>query len=227
MGLHPVADYVQNTGKIDILLAFPVTSFHESVYPFTPARLNAPAIPGSNSAAYQLLFKLGESTDEVDPTPMTNMEPVPGDARGGRSGNGIEDMYLDEMVEINLALSKYDQEVYQLMQTMGGLRAAGKIPPTNVGRLMRRDRSFRLLLVSTGDARFIKNYPCCLLKNRRGQTMSSKWSELKLSVSAHHAPLGHWGTQATGNAIASATDLVTYVLENRDIVGLPDPYVSI
>lgn len=220
MAIHPVADYVQNSGKVNIYVAFPIGYFTESVYPFSPARVGAPSKPATNVLSYSLLFKLGEATDEIDPQLVANMQAVPGDARGGRAGGGIEDMFIDETAEINLSMSQYDLEVYKMMETMGGLREGGRILPSNVGRLMRRDRSFRLLLVPVADTRFVMNFPCCLLKNRRGASRSSKWSELKLNISAHAAPLGHWGTQVEIESVGSSTDLVTYVLQNQDTIGI-------
>lgn len=220
MAIHPVADYVQNCGKVNVLVAFPLNYYTELVYPFSPARTGAPTKPATNVLSYLLLFKLGEATDEIDPQIVSNVQAVPGDARGGRAGGGIEDMYVDETAEINLSLSQYDLEVYKMMETFGGLRDGGKIPPSNVGRLLRRDRSFRLLLVPVADTRFVMNFPCCLLKNRRGASRSSKWSELKLNINAHAAPLGHWGTQVVEASIGSDTDLVTYVLQNEDTSGV-------
>lgn len=220
MAIFPVADYVQNSGKVNIFVAFPISTYVAPHWPFSPTRLNALAIPGSGTAAYAQLFKLGESTNDVSPERENILEMVPGDSQGGNSGDGIEDQALGSRASINLRMSKWDIDVLTMIESLGGLYAGGRVTDASVGALARRDLSFRLLLYGVRDLKMVRNFPCCLVRGKRSVPMSSKWSELSLDVSAHRAPLGHWGAPALNpDGTLASGDLVTHVVENKDVTG--------
>lgn len=213
-------DYIQNTGKVAVYVAMPLVSYVAPVWPFSPARSGA-TVPGSNLLAYSQLFKLGESTNEINPSREYITETVPGDSQGGTSGAGIEDQALGFRANINLEFSRWDPEVLAMLESVGGLYANGRVLDENVGALMRRDRSFRLLLFGLRSTVLIKNFPCCKIANSREFGMSTKWSGLRMNVTADRAPLGFWGSPALqSNGSLANGDLTTYAVENADVTGM-------
>lgn len=219
MAIFPVADYVQNSGKVNIFVAFPISTYVVPHWPFSPVRVNALSIPTTGPGAYAQLFKLGESTNDVNPERENITEMVPGDSQGGNSGDGIEDQALGLMSNINLQLSKWDPDVLTMIESLGGLYAGGRVLDNSIGALIRKDLSFRLLLYGVRDLKMVRNFPCCIAKGKRTVGMSTKWSQLSLNVSAHRAPLGHWGGLPLLDGALQSTDFVTYVVENKDIQG--------
>jgi hypothetical protein len=209
-------DYVNVGGKVDILVAFPLAAYVTPNWPFVPAR---GAIPGSNANAYQQLLKLGELEDEVEPRTRNITHRVHGDRLGGSAGDSIETQLLGQMAEIDLALSRWDEEVWRLMKSNGGLTASGTLLLSNYGALLQRDRSFRLLLLPNRDARYIRNFPCCLIESDFGSNLSTKYSRLSVRVTAHRTPEGHW-SDVLGVA---GTSLSIGVLENQDVTGTASP----
>jgi hypothetical protein len=211
-------DYVNVGGKVDILVAFPVAAYVAPNWPLNPVR---GVMPGSNANAYQQLFKLGELEDEVEPRTRNITHRVHGDRLGGAAGDAIETQFLGQMAEIDLGLSRWDEEVWRLMKSNGGLSASstGALALSNYGALLQRDRSFRLLLLPNRDARFIRNFPCCLIESDFGSNLSTKYSRLSVRVTAHRTPEGHW-SDALGVA---GTSLSIGVLENQDATGTASP----
>lgn len=226
-------DYVQVGGKVDVLVAFPVPTYTAAVYNaiVTPARTGV-TVPTTGPDAYQMLWKLGELEDMVDPRFRDVLHGVAGDRYGGASGPPIEQQFLGRVAEIDLSLSRWDGQVFALLNRIGGLfydTATGAANTTNairltdVGSLLMRDRSFRLLLVSNRDLAFVSNFPCCLLESDFGASISTKYSRLSMRITAHRTPEGHW-SDPTG-VVGTSTSIGVVVNNNR--AGTPTPYVLI
>lgn len=208
-------EYIQVGGKVDVLVAMPVVYYVAPEWPFNPARGTT---PGTASAAYQQLFKLGELMEEVTPRKRKLRHQVPGDRYGGSAGAPIETQYLGHMFSIGLELSRYDPEVWQMLCNYGGLHSAtvkNALPLGNYGALELRDRSFRLLLFSNRDARLHRNYPCCVIADDHSVGMGTKFSALSVRVEAHRCPEGHW-SDPTG-VLGTSTSIGC--CENLDVTG--------
>lgn len=213
-------DYINVGGKVDVLVAFAPSTYSAPNWPFNPARGTLAATGG---AAYLQLFKLGELEEEVEPQTQNITGRVQGDRYGGSAGDGIETQFFGQMAEIDLVLSRWDEEVWRMMKSNGGLTATlnGGIPLSNMGALMQRDRSFRLLLFPNRDARFIRNFPCCLIERGFSSNISTKYSRLQCRIAAHRTPEGHWSdpTGAVGTSSVAGSQTIG-VLENQDISGM-------
>jgi hypothetical protein len=230
MPQYPAKDYIQCSGKIEVLVAVPYAAYALPNWPFPgPVPVGAPAAPAGNAAAYIYLLKLGELVNDVKPRRRKLLHKVPGDRHGGPEGDSIETQRLGHVWDIDLSLSRWDPDVLNMLESDGGLNGVGtgngKVPLNTVGALTHRDRSFRLLLYGLRDATLTRNYPCCVIEQNRSVGMSSKWSELQLGIVAHRAPEGHWGVQVSGELINGVTDLVTGYVDNADTTGVATPYV--
>jgi hypothetical protein len=212
-------DYINVGGKVDILVAFAPPTYSVPNWPFSPAR---GALATTATAAYQQLFKLGELEEEIEPQTQNITGRVQGDRYGGSAGDGIETQFFGQTAEIDLVLSRWDEEVWRMMKSNGGLTATinGAIPLNNIGAFMQRDRSFRLLLLPNRDARFIRNFPCCLIERGFSSNISTKYSRLQARIAAHRTPEGHWSdpTGVAGTSTVAGSTTIG-VLENSDITG--------
>jgi hypothetical protein len=233
MAIQTVVDYVQVGGKVDVLVAFPAAAY-QAPYGTPPTRTPAMgSYPSAdNSAAYQYLWKLGELEDQVEPRYRNILGRVSGDRYGGSGGDAIEMQFFGQVAEIELQLSRWDKECYALLQRMGGLTydaTTGGANPNNairltdMGALVMRDRSFRLLLRTVRDTYFIQNFPCCLLESDFGTNSGTKYSRLSMRVTAHRTPEGHW-SDPSGVAGASvqggSASLTIGVVMNADTRGI-------
>lgn len=215
MPIFPIQEYIQVGGKVDVFLAFPVSSHVAPDFPFVPLPLNALGVPGSGAVAYAQLYKLGESEDEIRPSIMRKTGSVFGDRHGGREGDPIEKQFFGIGGSVRLRMSRWDPDVLGLVKNCGGLAPGGAVPLANIGSLVLRDRSFRMLLFSVSNPKFQYNYPCCWCDDAIEIGLGTKHSLLEFSVTAHRAPEGHWATPESG------PNLITGVVENRDITGHP------
>lgn len=229
MAIVAPLDYVQVGGKVDVLCAFSHFTYVGPVAQNIIARRNPSGISDGPSS-YVCLWKLGELEDEVDPRYRNIMGRVSGDRMGGSAGDAMEMQYLGRNAEIDLVLSRWDQDVFSLMQLNGGINydstgtnnVTNAIRLTDFGGLMMRDRSFRLLLRPnrSDGAYFIQNFPCCLLESDFGANVGTKYSRLSLRVSAHRTPEGHW-SDPTGTAGSSGNGNGTIgVLMNGNSIGV-------
>lgn len=214
MTIQSVADYVNVGGKVDVLVALPTVAYASPEWPFNPARGTIP----SSTTAYQTLWKLGELEEEVEPRVRNILNRVSGDRYGGSAGDAIEMQFLGQVAEIDLTLSRWDMEVWQMLKNNGGLHSTtnGGIPLTSYGALMLTSRSFRLLLYPNRDTRFVRNFPCCLIESDFGSNIGTKYSRLSVRVSAHRTPEGHW-SDVSGYV---PTSLTIGVLQNTDTTGI-------
>jgi hypothetical protein len=213
MAIFPIQEYIQVGGKVDVFLAFPISSHVVPDFPFDPAPLNALGVPGSASAAYTQLYKLGESEDEIRPSIARKTGSVFGDRYGGREGDPIEKQFFGLGGSVRLRMSRWDPDVLGLVKNCGGLAPGGKVSLADMGALVLRDRSFRMILRSVSNVKFRYNYPCCWCDDAIEIGLGTKHSLLEFAVTAHRAPEGHWAAPSSG------TDLVTGYTENRDMTG--------
>jgi hypothetical protein len=220
MTIQPINEYIVVAGKIDIFLAFPVAAYAAPFWPFSPTRGAAPA---NGTDAYATLWKLGELEDDVEPTVTDFTLPVPGDRNGGSAGAPIEKQSFASAENFSLTLSRWDKDVYQLLKSQGGLKSNTNYawPLVNMGSLLLRDRSFRVLLMPSkaytpiSDVSMVKNYPCCTLEGDYGMSQSTKYSRLSLRIMAQRTPEGHW-SDPTG-VVGTSTKIG--VIQNFDITG--------
>lgn len=212
------ADYINVGGKVDVLVAVAPSAYVLPHWPFAAGRTVPGTLPGSGPAAYTQLFKLGELEEEVEPRIQNLTGRVTGDRYGGSAGDGIETQFFGQVASIDLVMSRWDEEVWQLLKNNGGLSAntTNAIPLNTIGALMQRDRSFRLLLIPNRDVRYVRNFPCCLIESDFSNPISTKYSRLQVRVTAHRAPEGHW-SEPTGVA---GTSLSIGVVQNWDTTGI-------
>lgn len=218
MAIVTPADYINVGGKVDVLVAVAPSAYVSPQWPFAAGRTVPGTTPANGPSAYAQLFKLGELEEEVEPRIQNLTGRVTGDRYGGAAGDGIETQYFGQAASVDLVMSRWDEEVWQLLKNNGGLSANtnNAILLSTIGALMQRDRSFRLLLYPNRDSRYIRNYPCCLIESDFSNPISTKYSRLQVRVTAHRTPEGHWSDPT--NAAGTSTSIG--VLENRDVTGM-------
>lgn len=210
-------EYIQVSGKVEIMVAVPLGAYELPQWPFNPVRTVA-TTPTTGVGAYAALMKLGESADFIEPQRRNIVGGVKGDRYGGNEGGDIEKQAFGFSYDIPIEMTRWDPEVLVMMECMGGLFPGGDIVPlSSVGSLILLNNSFRLLLYSLIDARFIHNFPCCTMEQPRKFGVGTKHSKLSIMVAAERAPEGHWAAPASG------TDLVTGYVKNRDFTGFTPP----
>lgn len=235
MTLATPNDYIQVSGKVEILVAFNLA---------TNALVGA--TPATNALSYVYLRKLGESENGIRLRKDVKYGRVSGDRHGGSEGSPIESQFFGVEVGTQLTLSRYDPAVARLFDLYGGLTnysntagtgngtngqpteivsGPGKVPLTAVGALMHRDRSCRFLFYSVRDPDQSINCPCVLWDRPHEIGKGTKYSQFEMGITGYRAPEGHWGLQVSGANIGGITDFVTGYVHNVDCTGIPSPYV--
>lgn len=171
-------EYIQVAGKSNIYLGF----------------------PGDN---YASLLKIGEQMDETSLTVQNFDHDVPGDRHGGAQGPPIERQRLGMMVSGQFALSRWSQQARRLMIAHGVTSTEGRLADQEIGSLLIRDRSFRLVIApskpnpipfgldSQGQDYFFYNFPAALVSGPIETGQGTKFSVLRFSMEAHRVPEGH------------------------------------
>src|SRR5262245_42804925 len=159
-----MADYIQVPGKVDIKVASPP---------------NAP------------LNKLGEAVDNIQVQERDFWYDVPGDRHGGREGPPIEQQWLGTVVIITMDLSRWDPTVADLVRNKAVRATAGTVALSEVGTLVLRDKSFRLVLDPIKDVAFRRNFVCAIASEPITYGEGTKWSQLSIQWTCHRAPDGH------------------------------------
>lgn len=190
-----MSSYIQVAGKSNLYLGF----------------------PGNN---YASLIQIGEQMDETSLTVNKFTHDVPGDSHGGPQGPPIEKQQLGMTVSGRFQLSKWSQIAKRLIEKHAVNATEGKITDSEIGSLMLRDRSFRIVIAPSkpnlipfgeedaGKDWFFRNFPCCVVSDPVEYGQGTKFSVLSFSFEAHRVPVGH------PYAIANTTN--AGIVYNRD-----------
>lgn len=203
-----MADYIQIAGKSEIFIGFP-------------------------SDEFATVEKIGEQINDTQLAVNPILHRVPGDAHGGPEGDGIEEQLLGFTVEGQLDLSKWDPEVKRKIERFNLLTRDGAIADSQIGALLRRDRSFRVLIypaksnpigatnagfgAAETDDYFARNFVCCIIDKPIVLGQGTKFSQLRFSFTAHRAPAGHAIYTKSGAVYTSDQGIVW----DRDLTGSP------
>lgn len=190
-----MSSYIQVAGKSEIYLGFPDNS-------------------------YASLIHVGEQMDETSLTVTKFTHDVPGDSHGGPQGPPIEKQQLGMTVSGRFQLSKWNPIAKRLIEKHGVNAVEGKMAASEIGSLVIRDRSFRIVIAPSkanvipfgnedaGKDWFFRNFPCCVVSDPIEYGQGTKFSVLSFSFEAHRVPAGH------PYAIANANNVG--VVYNRD-----------
>lgn len=243
MSMESPQEYIQVSGKVEILVAFPLAV---NVTPNLQTGIGAPAAPTTNAESYLYLRKFGESENGVSIRVEPKYHRVPGDRHGGSEGSPIESQFLGLEASIQLEMSRWDRKVLQMMYLFGGLQTRtitagtgnglngqpveliagpGRVSMASVGALMHRDRAMRFLFYSVRDPDLSVNIPCSLFDRPQEKNRGTKYAKCMMGVTGYRAPEGYWGTQVGASFVNTATDFVTGYVWNHDTTGIPSPYV--
>jgi hypothetical protein len=172
-----MASYIQVAGKSDLLVGFPDDD-------------------------YATLDILGEQMDDTQVSVAPIFHDVPGDSQGGPQGKPIEKQHLGYDVRGQFALSKWDPAVVRQIRQYA-LSREGRITDAEMGALMLRDRSIRIVVRPSksnpiavgqqdeGEDHFFWNFPCTLVTSPIETGQGTKFSVCRFSFEAFRVPAGH------------------------------------
>lgn len=206
----PTNPYIQVAGKSNILIGFPQDD-------------------------YAVMHRIGEQIDETRISVQQMLHDVPGDAQGGAAGEPIEQQILAIMHTCQFNLSKWDPIVRDKLVRHNVMAKDGSFGDSEIGALLRRDRSFRIVISPsrntpiptldpiTGAAHpdagkdyFYYNFCCCTVSAPIEIGQGTKFSAMQFAMRAWRVPEGH--PLAPGsNGVNFAEGLIW----NRDITGVP------
>lgn len=180
-----MSEYIQVAGKSNIYIGFP-------------------------NDGYTTLVKLGEQADEAM-LPIENYDhEVPGDRHGGPQGPPIEVQRLGMVVSGQFSLSRWDPFVRRMLIDHGVTAIHGRLQDHEIGSLLIRDRSFRVVIAPSkpnpipigqpgaGQDAFFYNFPAALVSGPVETGQGTKFSMLRFSMRAHRVPEGHPYANAGG-----------------------------
>jgi len=182
-----IPEYIQVAGKSDLYIGFP-------------------------GDAYASLLKIGEQLDDTRIEINQIFHDVHGDANGGPQGPPIERQFLGMAATAQFNLSRWSTEVHRRLLQHNVLATQGKILDSEVGALILRDRSFRIVIVpsrsnviasglaNAGTDAFFYNFPCCCIASPVATGQGTKFSLLSFTMQAYRVPAGHPITTGSGNA---------------------------
>lgn len=156
------------------------------------------ALPDS----YSTLRLLGVQQNETRIETQMFQHPVHSDEHGGPSGPPVEEQVLGKIMRCTFQLSKWDADVRTAIENHGVFGTTGAVADDEVGSLLYRDNSFRVLvkpsrnntaLVAGNDDPFLYNFICCKLSSPIAAGQGTKHSILQFTMEAHRAPAGHYG----------------------------------
>lgn len=192
-----MSEYIQVAGKSNIYLGFP-------------------------SNDYATLVKIGEQGDETMLSVENFDHDVPGDRHGGPQGPPIEIQRLGMVVTGQFSLTRWDPLIRRLLIAHGVTATEGRLADSEIGSLLIRDRSFRLVIAPSkpnlipagepgaGTDSFFYNFPAALVSGPIETGQGTKYSTLRFSMRAHRVPEGHWYQNVGGSGLGVG------VIWNRD-----------
>ncbi len=180
MPLATPDEYIQVSGKVEILCAYP--------------------------SAYTNLFKLGESENGIQVRKIPMIGEVIGDRHGGSSGRPIERQYFGLAAEFQLQMSRWSTTEIAKIENFGGLLAtAGTVPLATIGALLNRDHGIRFLLYCVRTPAMSLNFPCCVWTQPQEQGRGTKYATCSMNITAERTPEGYWYPDAAGVVYNSDT----------------------
>jgi hypothetical protein len=201
-----MAEYIQVAGKSNILIGFP--------------------------SDYTEMMSVGEQMDDTKISIEQVLHDIPGDSQGGPQGDPIEQQILALRVRGQLNLSKWDPAVRRLLIQHGVMATEGSFKQSEIGALLLRDRSLRIVIspsrdtpIPAGDPDggkdyFYYNFPCCTVTSPIETGQGTKFSALSFQFRAWRVPEGH--DLAPGTSGANWRDGLIW---NRDATDVDDVYL--
>jgi hypothetical protein len=198
-----VAPYIQVAGKSNILIGFPDDD-------------------------YATVDRLGEQMDETRISVRHVLHDVPGDSQGGPAGDPIEQQILALQYTVQFNLSKWAPDVRDRLIQHNAMATLGSFADSEIGALLLRDRSFRIVISPSrdsvipagapgaGEDYFYYNFCCCTVTSPIETGQGTKFSALQFSMRAWRVPEGH--PLAPGS---SGADFAEGLIWNRDTTGVP------
>lgn len=202
--------YIQVAGKSNILIGFPQDD-------------------------YAVMHRIGEQIDETRISVQQVLHAVPGDSQGGPAGEPIEDQILALIHTCQFNLSKWDPIVREKLIRHNVMAKDGSFADSEIGSLLRRDRSFRIVISPSrnttipaidpitgvahpdaGSDYFYYNFCCCTVTSPIETGQGTKFSALQFSMRAYRVPEGH--PLAPGS---NGANFAEGLIWNRDITGVP------
>lgn len=154
-------------------------------------RIGAPAYTWSgDTPTIANVIPLGIATDTIDISPQPYFFDIHTDRNGGQAGPPTEVQYLGEIVNINMVLATWNPLAYTALRRNLVNATRGVILQSEVGSMMLRTRSIRLL-INTADTDNVRNFWCCLVRQAHRVGMGTKWAELHVSLTAYRPPCYH------------------------------------
>lgn len=158
---------------------------------------------GSPADSFATLMVVGEQMDDTQLSLQHVLHDVPGDSQGGPQGDPIEQQVLAFRISGTLNLSKWDPEVRDMLLGHNTMATLGSFADSEIGALLLRDRSFRLVISPThtntigvgepfaGDDYFFYNFPCVTVSSPIETGQGTKFSALRFQFRAWRVPPGH------------------------------------
>lgn len=208
--------YIQVAGKSNLLIAFPDDD-------------------------YEVCHRLGEQADATQITAQHAMHDVPGDSQGGPQGRPIERQMLALFYRAQFNLTKWDPIVREKLARHNLMAKDGHFAQSEVGALMLRERSFRIVISPTrsnpiptndpllGSAHpdatkdyFFYNFCCCLVSSPIETGQGTKYSALNFTMESFVVPEGHVLAPGSGGI-----DWADGLIWNRDATGVANAYLPL
>lgn len=155
-------------------------------------RIAAPAyaFDSEGNATATVLIPLGTATDTISVSQRPYLKDIHSDRNGGQEGPPSEIQYLGEIINISLALQSWNTAAIAILRRYAVNATRGTILQAEVGAMMLKSRSIRLL-INTADTVDIRNFWCCLVRDPQELGIGTKWSEMRLNFTAYRPPCYH------------------------------------
>lgn len=206
--------YIQVTGKSNLLIGFPDDD-------------------------YATMHRMGEQLDDTKMTIENVLHEVPADSQGGPQGDPVEFQILAHRIRGQFNLSKWDHTVYERIQRHNLMAKEGHFADHEIGGLLLRDRSFRIVISPSrsnpipaedpisdvvhdyaGSDYNYRNFPCCLIDSPIAIGVGTKFSALQFSVRAFRVPEGHPLEPSAENGGTASSSFRDGLIWNRDKTGV-------
>lgn len=190
------------------------------------------AFPGNLNVCH----RVGEQLDETQFQLRKYIHDVPGDSNGGPQGPPIEQQLLGQVYICEFNLSKFHPIIKQKLIEHAAAAEVGKFSMAEVGSLLHKDRSFRIVISpsksntiptndpTTGDAHPYAgdnydyyNFPCCTITDPVSWGQGTKFSALRFTAIAYRVPEGH--ALAPGSA---GVDWAKGLFWDKSTTGVPN-----
>ena len=142
--------------------------------------------------APNVLLEAGEMRDDLNIQFTRAVNPINADSRGGDAGHAIEQQYLGEMGQVSLDLTRFSTTFTDYVATACGINAVqGTILDCEIGSLMMRDHSMRMLFYPLRNPTRARNFPCVTVERPHIIGGGTKLERCRLECTVHRAPCDH------------------------------------